>query len=189
MKIARFTVVLAAAFLCAGTASAVAQPAALQKPAPQQNRDASRPPSLMEVQNIVDGWVVIQAQNALALSDAQFPQFVTRLRALQETRRRNQRAHNQLIQEMARLTNAQNPAPDEGVLRDKLQALDDLEAKSAADLRKAYESVDQILDVRQQARFRVFLDQVERRMLDLLTRARGQAVLALPRGRGRGGLR
>jgi hypothetical protein len=179
--------------LLAGAASARAQQsqaARPQKPAAQESTNAQKPPSPAEVQSIVDGWVIVQAQTALALTDAQFPQFVMRLRALQETRRRNQRAHNQLIQEIARLTNPQNPPADEAQLREKLKALDDLETKSAAELRKAHESVDQVLDVRQQARFRVFLEQVERRMLEILMKARAQTAVGVGRqGGGRGGHR
>jgi hypothetical protein len=47
-----------------------------------------------------------------------------------------------------------------------------LEAQSAAELRRAYDGIDEVLDVRQQARFRVFEEQIERRKLDLISRAR-----------------
>ncbi len=178
---------LIAASLCAPAAGAQEPQAATpQQPPLLRGAQPARPPSPAEVQSIVDGWVVVQAQTALSLTDAQFPPFVTRLRALQETRRRNQRARMQLIQELGRLTNPKNPTTDEAALRDKLKALDDLDLKSAAELRKAYESIDEVLDLRQRARFRVFLEQVERRMLDILTRARGQAALK-PLGRARGG--
>ena len=130
--------------------------------------DTQKPLGPAEVQAIIDGYVVIQAQRALNLTDAQFAQFVVRVRPMQEARRRNQRLHNQLIQELARLTNPANTTVDEAQLREKLKALDDLDQKSAADLKKAYENIDQILDVRQQARLREFHDQDERRMLDLL---------------------
>ncbi len=168
---------------CATAVSAAAQAPPVQGP-PKNPMNQPRLFNPAEVQSIIDGYVIVQAEKVLTLTDDQFPQFVTRLRALQETRRRNLRAHNQLIQEIARLANA-SPAADEAVLRDKLKALDETDQRSAADLRKAYENVDQILDVRQQARFRVFLEQVERRMLDILTRARAQAQPAAGR-RGRG---
>ena len=41
-----------------------------------------------------------------------------------------------------------------------------------ADARKALDALDQTLDLRQQARFRVFEEQMERRKLELVTRAR-----------------
>ncbi len=159
-----------------GPAAAQQQPPATAQP-PAQQSGAARPPSPAEVQTIVDGWVIVQAQKALDLTDAQFAQFVMKYRTLQETRRRNQRARMQLIQEIGRLTNPNSPPADEAVLREKLKALDDLQVKSASDLRKAFEGVDEGLNVRQQARLRVFLEQVDRRMLEILTKARGEAAV------------
>jgi hypothetical protein len=57
-------------------------------------------------------------------------------------------------------------------LKDRLKALQDLEIRTAADVRKAFDAVDQVLDVRQQAQFRVFEELMERRKIDLVTRAR-----------------
>ena len=37
---------------------------------------------------------------------------------------------------------------------------------------KAYDAIDQVLDLRQQAQFRVFEEQMERRKIELVTRAR-----------------
>ena len=39
-------------------------------------------------------------------------------------------------------------------------------------MRKAYEAIDQVLDLRQQAQFRVFEELMERRKLELVMRAR-----------------
>ena len=61
---------------------------------------------------------------------------------------------------------------DDAPLRDGLKALQDLDARTAAETRKAYEGIDQVLDVRQQVRFRVFEEQMERRKIELVTRAR-----------------
>ncbi len=169
-----------------GASFGAAQPASAQNAAPPQaGPETQKPLNPAEVQSLIDGYVVMQAQKALDLSDAQFPQFITRLRILQNTRRAAQRQRAQLMQEMARLTNPNSPAPDEAQLREKLKAWSDLETKSAADLHKAYENVDQVLDLRQQVRFRVFLDQVERRMLDIMMRARAQTPPAA-RGGGAG---
>ena len=41
-------------------------------------------------------------------------------------------------------------------------------------MRKAYDAIDEVLDVFQQARFRVFEEQIERRKLELIMRARQQ---------------
>ena len=48
----------------------------------------------------------------------------------------------------------------------------DLDARTAAEVKKSYEGIDQVLDLRQQVRFRVFEEQMERRKIELVTRAR-----------------
>ena len=52
------------------------------------------------------------------------------------------------------------------------RAVVDLDARAVADVRKAHDALDQVLDVRQQARFRVFEENMERRKLELVARAR-----------------
>jgi hypothetical protein len=58
------------------------------------------------------------------------------------------------------------------MLRDALKQLQDIDTRGEADALKAYEAIDQVLDLRQQAKFRVFEEQMERRKLELVTRAR-----------------
>ena len=59
--------------------------------------------------------------------------------------------------------------------------LQEIESRTAAEVRKAYTALDEVLDVRQQARFRVFEEQVERRKIELLMRARQQNRPQQPR--------
>lgn len=128
-----------------------------------------------EIQRLFDAYLVMEAQQALALTDQQYPQVLTRLKALQDTRRRSQLERNQLMQQLQRLTNPrQLNRGDEAQLKDRLTALQELESRTAAELRKAYTALDEVLDVRQQARFRVLEEQIERRKIELLMRARRQ---------------
>jgi hypothetical protein len=80
------------------------------------------------------------------------------------------------VQELRRLTGAQVATVDEAAVRDRLKALRELDERSAADLRRAYDSLDEVLDIRQQARFRIFEETIERRKMDLLLRARQRAA-------------
>jgi hypothetical protein len=128
--------------------------------------------------------MVMQAQDALQLSEEQYGRFVTRLKALQDTRRRHQIARNQLMGDLRRLTNPQSGSNDEAMLTERLRSLRDQDDRAAAEVKKAYEGIDEALDVRQQARFRIFEERMEQQKLDLLTRARQNARGA---GRGRGG--
>jgi hypothetical protein len=117
-----------------------------------------------------DAYMVMQAQEQLKISDDHFPQFLTRYKALQELRRKSLQEHGRLLVEMRQMLNA--PNPDEAQLKERMKSLQDLDSRSIADARKAYEAIDQVLDVRQQAKFRIFEEAMERRKLELVTRAR-----------------
>ena len=123
-----------------------------------------------EIRRMFDSYALMQAQDQLKITDEQFPKFLTRFKALQDLRRRTLQERNRLLQDLRKLGN--DPQPDEAQIKDRLKLLQDLEEHSQADVRKGYEAIDQILDVRQQARFRVFEEQMEQRMLQLITRAR-----------------
>ena len=125
-----------------------------------------------EIQRLYDAYALVQAQDALQLTDEHYVRFVARLKTLQEIRRRHVVARNRILQDLRRLTNSQTPAGDEAEMRDRLKALRDEDERGAAEIRKAYDAVDELLDVRQQAQFRLFEEQMDRKRLDLLMRAR-----------------
>ncbi len=157
--------------------------AARQDPAGAAAGRANRPAaddgavSTSELVNMLDTYAIVQAQRELTLNDTQYAQFVTRLKRLQETRRRNQRTRNQLLQDLRKLSGPQAPVPvDEVAVRERLKTLREHDDRAAEELRKAHESLDEVLDVRQQARFRIFEETIERRKLDLVVRARERAA-------------
>ena len=125
-----------------------------------------------EIQRMFDSYALMQAQDFLKVTDEQFPSFLARFKALQDARRRALQEHAQLVQQLRVLVNQQQPPADEAQLKDRLKALDDADARNEADVKKATEAVYQVLDVRQQARFHVFEENMERRKLELVTRAR-----------------
>ena len=128
--------------------------------------------------DMMDAYAAVQAQDTLQLNESQYGQFVTRLRKLQQTRRQNQQARNQILAELRRLLNPPATStqaattPDEDAIRDRLKALRDHDDRAAVEMQRVYDGLDEILDPRQQARFRLFEEQLERRKLDLLMRAR-----------------
>jgi hypothetical protein len=147
---------------------------AAQEPSPAPPNPETMSPR--EVQRLFDAYVLMQAQERLGVSDAQYPQFVQRLKALLDVRRRTQAARATLLQDLARGTSGQpGIALDDAGIKDRLQRLQELDDKGAAELRQAYDALDQVLDLRQRARFRVFEAQMERRKVELLTRARQAA--------------
>jgi hypothetical protein len=133
--------------------------------------------ALNQVQNMLDGAVLIRAQDALQLSDAQWQAFFPKMRELQQLRVQHQRNRVQLINALAQATKP-GAAVDEATLTARVKALDDLEAQMGTDERTALAAVDSLLTVYQRARFRVFEENNEREKLRLLAK-----VMAAP-GRG-----
>ncbi len=148
-----------------------------QTPPPRGNRPAQGL-TPMDVADMLDAYALLQAESTLQLRDGQFAEFVTRLKTLQQTRRRNLQRRLQLLREIQKMTGPQAAEIDESAVREKLRALREHDERAGAELRKAYETLDEVLDVRQQGRFRVFEDALERRKLDLLMRARAGAARA-----------
>jgi len=139
--------------------------------------DGLPPVTTGELVNMLDTYAIVKAQDELTLNDTQYGQFVTRLKRLQDVRRRNQRERNQILQDLRKLSGPQATLPiDENALRERLRALREHDDRAAAEMRKAYETLDEVLDVRQQARFRAFEETIERRKLDLMLRARERAA-------------
>lgn len=124
-----------------------------------------------EIQRMFDSYALMQAQEQLKISDDQFPKFLSRFKALQDARRQGLQQRMRELNAIRQMLNAPQPA-DEAQLRDRLKALGEIETRTEDDVKKALESIDQVLDVRQQAKFRVFEENMERRKLELVTRAR-----------------
>jgi hypothetical protein len=143
--------------------------------------DSADPGSLPEAQlaAMLDTYAIVQAQGQLGIPDEKYGAFAARLKKLQDVRRRNLRLRRQIIQELRKLAGprfvTQGVAPDEAAIRKQLAALRDLDERSAVELRQTYDSLDELLNPSQQARFRIFEEQIEKRKLDLLFRAQERA--------------
>lgn len=153
-----------------------------QEPPRGRANRAAPPLSNAELITMLDAYAIVQAQNALQLADDQYGQFVARLKRLQETRRRNTIARTRLVQELRRLT-APGATTDAATLREKVKALGEFDDQSAQALRREYDALDEVLDPRQQARFRIFEERIEQQKLDLLVRARERAARTGSAGR------
>ena len=150
-----------------GLAAPRGRQAAARPNAPQPPDDGTVSP--VEIQRMFDAYALVQAQEQLKIGDDKFSQFLTRYKALQDVRRKALQERNRLVNETRRLLNTDQP--DEAIA-ERVKAMQELEVRSAADVRKAYDAIDQILDIRQQAKFRVFEENMGRRKLELVTRAR-----------------
>jgi len=154
------------------SASLAAAQDSLQNPPPQPRRPAAGDLSPGEVQRLFDAYALVQAQAALELTDAQHAKFVSAMKTLQETRRRNQQERMRMLRELARMAGPNAPAGDERGITAAIATLKQQDARAALELQKAYDVVDEALTLRQRARFRLFEEQMERRKIELLLRAR-----------------
>jgi hypothetical protein len=161
--------VAVAVLVAAGAARAAAQDA------PRQPESLARPGvSPGEIQRLFDAYVILQAQQELQLTDAQYPAFVQRMKALLDIRRQTQGERQRLLADIRRLSRAGGGerAAEDAELAARVKELEALRQRAQSDLQRALDEVDQVLDVRQRARFRVFEEQMERRKMELLMRAR-----------------
>jgi hypothetical protein len=187
MSLTRLTrdVALALAVVVSAAASVYAQdpapPPAGQQPAPQrpgraglqkaQKDQTSNPLEVAQtVQDMLDNMVLSRAQTALALTDDQYPLFFRRMQAFQRLQHRHQAQRLQMIREIGQLLRPGVGTADD-VLAARTKALDDLEANMSGQERDAMTAIDQTISIRQRARLRVFLENMERAKITLIAQA------------------
>jgi hypothetical protein len=172
-------VIAAVACVCAATVDLAAQaPATRQAPPAAPPAESGAKPadpdaiSVGDLTAALDAYALVQAQQQLQISDEKYTVFAARLKRLQDVRRRNQRVRLRLVQDLRRLAGPRaNPPGEETAVRAALTAIRDHDEKAATELRQAYDALDQVLDVRQQARLRLFEELIEQRKLELVVRA------------------
>lgn len=156
------------AVACLGACLAGPEPAAGQQRGPLPGLSGDLTPA--EVQQMFDAFELVRAREMLDLSDEQYPQFVVKLQALQQMRRETQTQRQRLLRELQQLANRPNTDDDE--LWARLEAFKTHDRESEVARSAAQDEIDAVLNVRQQVRFRIFEQAMERRRLDLLMRVR-----------------
>jgi hypothetical protein len=154
-----------------------AQTSSARPPAGRASLDEmdALPPNVLV--DMLDTYAIVQGQQELSIPDDKYGTFAARLRKLQEIRRRTQRERTRMVRELNRLAGPQAALPlEENAIRAQLKTLRDHDERATAEIRQAYDMLDEVLDVRQQARLRVFEERMEVRKLDLLVRARERAA-------------
>jgi hypothetical protein len=139
------------------------------QPPAGQTGQADQAVSPAEFQRLFDGFALVQAQRFLELSDDLYSRFLPRFMALQNARRQAVQQHTRVLNAIRKTVN--DGGSDEQI-KDAMKQLQDIDDRGIAETKKALEGVDQVLDLRQQAKFRIFEEQMERRKLELVTIAR-----------------
>jgi len=124
-----------------------------------------------ELRKMLDTYAMMHAQEQLKISNEQFPKFLMQYKALQDMRRTTSQEHRKQLVELRK--QAIDKASTDAQLKDRLKALHTFEDKSYSDVRKAYDDLDKLLDARQQARFRIFEQQMEQRLVQAARQTNG----------------
>lgn len=142
----------------------------------QQQRDSlqalSGDMTPLEVERLFEAFELVRAQEMLDLSEDQYPDFVARFKVLQDTRRQGQQERQRRLRELQRMSS--QPGADDATLTEQLGALRAHDQELAEKQRDAIAEIDGLLNVRQQVRFRMFEQAMQRRRVELLMRARRQ---------------
>jgi hypothetical protein len=138
----------------------------------QQKRPGARVPMIQ----LIQGMYINQLQQQTEINDEQFGKVVPLLRQFIATQyelgaARRTRAQNQLQQAI------RNGASDEELSR-LIEQYDEIEVQTQTNVQNFFTDVDPILSVRQQARLRVFLVLMDRRIRNLIQEAQNP----VPRG-------
>jgi Spy/CpxP family protein refolding chaperone len=178
---------LAAAIVCLPavgvTQEASAPPPQTGAPPPPPPQEPQVDPGQLtaaQVEQEFDNFALGQAQRQLGLAEAQYFRFARAYRELQMVKRRALRERRAMTNELGALVRQPGPVADPTAVAAKIAALDEQLVQTAVAVQRAHVAIDNVLNLRQRARFRQFEQQMEQKKLELL-------ALAQAGGRGRGG--
>ena len=129
-------------------------------------------PNQTEVERMMEAYVLSKIQESLELDDDQYGRMAVAQKNLQQARREYRRDRMSVLRKM-RQTLRQNRGGDEE-LTDLLGQLETLKDEFAAKEKAGYDAIDDILDVRQRARYRILEQEIQRRLQQMLRRVRNQ---------------
>ena len=178
MAVVAVLVAMAASSVSAGAQGRTAQGRAGAQGRGTGGERAQVPPggrggvSPREVQAQFDAYVVAQAEEALQVNEEQYPQFVRRVRNLQNVRRQARIERTRLIQRLnMSLRGGRQGAAEQTDLTAAIRAIDEHERATLGEVQKAYAALDEVLTPWQRARFRVLEDQLEQKKVQMMMRA------------------
>lgn len=146
----------------------LALPAAWVRAQPAPRRDRG------ELAKLIDAYIVSNLQEHLRLTDDQFVKMLPLLKRLQDDRRGLVRRRILLLDDLRR--QLRSGSPDETRLREGLARLKELDDEQHQTLREDMNAIDAVLSPAQQAGFRLFEVEVERRIREMVSRARSRGA-------------
>lgn len=134
-------------------------------------QDRSQEPTRADVEGMMEAYVLSKLQDALSLSDEQFGSLVVAQKKLQDTRRAYREDRTRMLRELRQTL--RHDAAGASELDPMLDELRERRVSFFEEETSRYEAIDEILDVRQRARYRVLEVELQRRLNELMRRVRG----------------
>lgn len=122
----------------------------------------------MQLQQFLDAFALIQAEQQLKLDTEQYKAFAPKLIRMQTVRRQLLQQRRRALNELNQALTAQTPSDD--AIGEKTRAVDEANRKAAEELVKSYQDLDTVLTPWQRGRFRLLEEQIERKKLELLAK-------------------
>jgi hypothetical protein len=145
-----------------GVSVAVAQEPVDRRQRGQERRD--------EAFRVVDAYVLANIQESLELDDDTYVKVIPLVNKLQKARRDYYDERGRILRRMRHVL--RSGSATEAQVRELLSSLEALEVEGPERIRKQVAALDGLLTPLQQAKYRVFELEVERRLRDLMRRGR-----------------
>jgi len=133
-----------------------------------------------EAFRMIDAYFVSNLQEGLGITDEQFVRLLPLVKRLQSDRRQHAQRRQRALHEIRRML--QSGEATESRIEELLREVKAVESEEPLALRRDREAIDACLSPLQQAKFRIFELEVERKIRDLMMQMRGQGR---PPGRAR----
>ena len=123
------------------------------------------PANREEFQKMMEAYVLSKLQDALELTDEQYGQMVVAQKKLHDARRRHRQERQRLLRQLHREIDLDDA---DARLTSTLSELSSIDDTHRQELRQRVEGIDEILSVKQQAKYRLLEVELERRMQRLI---------------------
>jgi hypothetical protein len=137
-----------------------------------QQRAANRLRNGVNIQQLTDTLYITGIQNRVELSDDQYAKLIPFLTAYLKERREIAQKHSRSLNQLRQAT--QRGASDDEI-KPLIQDLDKSDADKQASIEKFQAGVDPLLSAEQQAKLRIFREEIENRLTNIALQARGWA--------------
>jgi hypothetical protein len=127
-------------------------------------------PSRKELEGMMDAYILSKLQDALGLSDEAYGRMVVAQKKLQDLRRDYRRTRMEVLRQIRQDLGRDTAGEEE--LQPLLDELERVRSEFVSEEQARYRAIDELLDVRQRARYRILETEIQRRLGQLIGQVR-----------------